>query len=437
MENKNIFNPESVNKQIEEIVLKENHIESRRGKISFILDNSERYKESDLIYMNDIDVDKIYSSLEKNINLDTKSLDTSNLDNMIQEMNNIFESYDIKKLGGTKPTTSKEGNGKELPKSISQTNKVLGQSKTANTTYVKSINKEVTKVINKGAKETTKVYSTSKEIPDTGGLLVDYKYDSDMNTPNDKLTTVSPDRYIKKEDNTKNNEENFAVKPNGLTDLQLDHPNKTWEKRRKEALENGGEIGKQMYKASVERIKYKEDNNLPNTKPGRFENVKPVSKSKIVKENIVWEKYPLLKENFNFISSIDDIFSNTKKVVKFTNKNLNLLNEIDKDEKLNKKNMIKLNLLGYGNLMEDDSKTVNEFNKIIIESFDFYYDYDENKYYVEKKSSLNETNNKKINNDEIKSFNRLLNYNTKDKYDSDKNISKSYDPIKDFFSKNK
>jgi hypothetical protein len=229
LKNIDITNIGEVNNFLNEnnFTIDEHHIESRKGKINFILSNSDEYTETDLTYCSDDEVTKIYTKIENGkfdnnkSDMDKQILDAETLMNEVEAM---FMNEEAKH-----PFT----------KNIDKINKENSKN---SKTYFKELNKGVQDMINRKADSTESIY---------------FKHDYDKDSK--ELNVLR-----KAIDNTDNNTEYLETVHRGLEDLEPTYPNKKWEENSKKYM------GDKLYNQGKKRREEKLRLNQPNTSPGRM-----------------------------------------------------------------------------------------------------------------------------------------------------------------------
>jgi hypothetical protein len=291
LKNIDITNIGEVNNFLNEnnFTIDEHHIESRKGKINFILSNSDEYTETDLTYCSDDEVTKIYTKIE-NGKFDNKSdMDKQILDaeTLMNEVEAMFMNEEAKH-----PFT----------KNIDKINKENSKN---SKTYFKELNKGVQDMINRKSDSTESIY---------------FKHDYDKDSK--ELNVLR-----KAIDNTDNNTEYLETVHRGLEDLEPTYPNKKWEENSKKYM------GDKLYNQGKKRREEKLRLNQPNTSPGRMNTDLP--KPKINEASDVITFY---YTNFNkkeFITESKDNIRQNKFIDKTNFIKLELVTPINESKAVN------------------------------------------------------------------------------------------------------
>jgi hypothetical protein len=292
LKNIDITNVGEVNNFLNEnnFTIDEHHIESRKGKINFILCNSDDYTETDLTYFSDDQITKIYNKVENGkfdnnkSDMDKQILDAETLMNEVEAM---FMNEEAKH-----PFT----------KNIDKINKENSKN---SKTYFKELNKGVQDMINRKSDSTESIY---------------FKNDYDKDSK--KLNILT-----KAIDNTDNNKEYLEVVHRGLEDLEPTYPNKKWEENSKKYM------GDKLYNQGKKRREEKLRLNQPNTSPGRMNTNLPKPKINEASDLITF-----YYNNFNkkeFITESKDNIRQNKFIDKTNFIKLELVTPINESKAIN------------------------------------------------------------------------------------------------------
>lgn len=313
----------------------EHHIESRKGKINFILSNSDEYSETDLVYCSDDEINDIYTGIENGKFSDnTSDIDKQILDaeSLMSEINSLYMNEETKH---------------PFLKNIDKINKENSKN---SKTYFKDLNKGVQKMIN-------------RKSGSTESIEFEHDYDKDSK----KLNVLR-----KAIDNTDNNKEYLEVVHRGLEDLEPTYPNKEWEKNSKKYM------GDDLYNQGKKRRDEKKRLNQPNTPPGRMNTNLPKPKLDESSELITFYFINDIKQKEFITESKDNIRQN-----KFINKDefikLELVTPINEDTKVNFDNQYFYNQETGKIYYEKDNKNLtllkessSKFKQLVNHNYDKY-----------------------------------------------------------------
>ena len=313
----------------------EHHIESRKGKINFILSNSDEYSETDLVYCSDDEINDIYTGIENGKFSDnTSDIDKQILDaeSLMSEINSLYMNEEAKH---------------PFLKNIDKINKENSKN---SKTYFKDLNKGVQKMIN-------------RKSGSTESIEFEHDYDKDSK----KLNVLR-----KAIDNTDNNKEYLEVVHRGLEDLEPTYPNKEWEKNSKKYM------GDDLYNQGKKRRDEKKRLNQPNTPPGRMNTNLPKPKLDESSELITFYFINDIKQKEFITESKDNIRQN-----KFINKDefikLELVTPINEDTKVNFDNQYFYNQETGKIYYEKDNKNLtllkessSKFKQLVNHNYDRY-----------------------------------------------------------------